>query len=237
MTSHFDPSLSKRTGVYCIRNLFDGKCYIGSTTRGFAHRWKIHLSDLRENDHHNHRLQRAWNECGEAAFEFDMIEECESEKCIEREQYWINELKPAYNICLVAGSSFGLKRGPMSIEHKNKIAKAGIGRPCSTETRQKRSLALIRYYQENGPHQFSEETRQKISIKGKGRKFTEEHKRRIGLKSKGRHLSEVAKQKISMALKGKKRKPFTKETILRMSKAAQCRVYASTVCKNLNRNV
>lgn len=53
---------------------------------------------------------------------------------IERENFYINLLKPEYNILLIAGSSLGYKHSKEAIE---KIRYANIGRKHSEETLKK----------------------------------------------------------------------------------------------------
>lgn len=40
-------------------------------------------------------------------FRLEILEYCEPSKVIEREQYFLDNLKPSYNICNIAGSSLG----------------------------------------------------------------------------------------------------------------------------------
>ena len=83
-------------GVYEIRNVATGDFYIGSScnlkSRLAEHRWK-----LSNNRHVNAHLQNAWNKYGEENFEFLPIEFCENEVLTEREQYYIDTIKPRYN--------------------------------------------------------------------------------------------------------------------------------------------
>lgn len=61
--------------VYRITCLVDGRSYIGGTL-DLTRRWKEHRSGLRGGKHSNHRLQAAWNEHGENAFEFVVLQAC-----------------------------------------------------------------------------------------------------------------------------------------------------------------
>lgn len=79
-------------GVYIFKNTKNGKCYIGSTVMTFRKRMEHHLWHLRENKHKNKHFQNAWNEYGEDAFEYDILEICAKEKCLEREQYYLDTI-------------------------------------------------------------------------------------------------------------------------------------------------
>lgn len=46
---------------------------------------------------------------GYSKFSITILEYCEPEKCLEREQYYLNLLQPEYNVLSAAGSSLGYK--------------------------------------------------------------------------------------------------------------------------------
>lgn len=108
------------TGVYQILNLINGKKYIGSAAVSFKNRWKTHRTDLKRNKHHSSKLQNAWNKYGESNFKFEILEYCEPEDCIKREQWYFDKYKPEYNICKFAGSCFGVKI-PENMEIRRKM--------------------------------------------------------------------------------------------------------------------
>lgn len=62
---------------------------------------------------------------GYSGFSFAILEYCDKNDIINREQYYIDILNPEYNLCRVAGSSLGLKR---SEETKKLIGEARRGR-------------------------------------------------------------------------------------------------------------
>jgi len=128
-----------KSGIYKIINIVNNKFYIGSSYNIF-NRWSLHKNQLMENKHHNIHLQRSWNINGENNFLFEIIELCEVQKCIDREQYYIDTLKPHYNINPKAISCLGVKR---SIEFKNKISLVAKNRKFSKETRQKMSKSQM----------------------------------------------------------------------------------------------
>ena len=133
------------TGVYRISDIFDCKEYIGSAAHGFKKRWNQHLHDLRANRHHSHLLQTAWNTYGTHFFTFDILEECPPKKCIEREQWWMDEMKPEYNISRIAGSPFSGRKHTLETRIKMSNAQLGnknaLGHKHTPETVAKMSAA------------------------------------------------------------------------------------------------
>lgn len=98
------------SGIYCIRNLVNGKIYIGSSVK-FKSRWKSHIKRLNTNKHGNDYLQKAYNKYGKDNFSFEIVSYVENkENLIKYEQYWLDFFKPEYNICKIAGSTLGTKR-------------------------------------------------------------------------------------------------------------------------------
>lgn len=113
-----------KSGIYCIKNLVNGKKYIGSSINVFK-RKNRHFSELKNLKHKNIKLQRSFNKHGKDNFIFYVIELVEDKNnLINREQYYIDKEKPEYNINLVANSSLGVKR---SEETKEKVRLANLG--------------------------------------------------------------------------------------------------------------
>lgn len=125
----------RRPGVYVIRNTITGKVYVGSAIRIDA-RWRLHLKNLREGNHHSWPLQVSWNKHGEAAFQFEVLEFLSDKKdTVSREQHWMDALgvgdpKKSYNLAPKAGSQLGIKRRPESIE---KLRAATTGKKRTPE--------------------------------------------------------------------------------------------------------
>ena len=72
--------------VYQIVNSINARVYVGETIRGEL-RWIRHLKDLRRNRHQNPNLQADFNEFGEEAFEWSIIQELPKDKeVLEREE-------------------------------------------------------------------------------------------------------------------------------------------------------
>lgn len=192
-------------GVYQIRNLTNGKRYIGSASSsgGFRIRWNSHKSELQNGTHHSRYLQRVWNKHGPDVFVFEILEECEPSQCVEREQYYLDTLLFAscndgrfyqlgYNSCRIAGSCLGTKH---SKETKQRMSQAQMGREVSYDTRAKIRKALL-------GRRVSCETRIKMAQAGLGRQWSAESRERVAQASRGRLHSQETKNKIAQANRG-----------------------------------
>ena len=114
------------TGVYQIRNLTNGKCYIGSASAkgGFERRWYLHKYHLNKRQHHSIHLQRAWSKHGSDAFVFEVLLYCDPKDCLTYEQFALDGYKSEYNICKIASSRLGVKASKQSLARMRK-AKRG----------------------------------------------------------------------------------------------------------------
>lgn len=155
----------RRSGIYMIINISNNKIYIGSAKR-FVHRKRNHFNDLIKNKHHSDKLQKSYNKYGKDNFIFKMIEYVNDvNELIKREQYYIDILKPEYNIAKTAGSSLGCKRSEKTKQILRELNELGIigrrGMKNSAEHNRKTSEGRIGM-------KFSDETRKKQSIKRLG---------------------------------------------------------------------
>src|ERR1035437_1042934 len=125
------------TGViYIIRCKINQKLYIGSASCWHKRRG-AHIACLRRNKHKNPHLQRSWNKYGEENFEFEIIQHCNINQLIEREQYYIDALrvcndKYGFNMNPIAGTTLGRK---MSVSAKKKIGDFWRGKPKSKQAK------------------------------------------------------------------------------------------------------
>lgn len=116
------------SGIYVIFNNITKKFYIGSSYN-IKNRLYCHFFKLKNNKHPNIHLQRSYNKHDKSVWSIGIIEFCEKEKCIEREQYYLDLYKSfkdtiGYNICITAKSNLGLKA---SEETKKKMSESSKG--------------------------------------------------------------------------------------------------------------
>ena len=84
----------KISGVYKITNTVTNECYVGSSV-DIKRRWGDHKRQSRWKQHPNSKLYIAFQQYGLDKFSFEIVEETDNLK--EREQYYIDLLKPSYN--------------------------------------------------------------------------------------------------------------------------------------------
>src|SRR6185369_5432920 len=94
-----------KSGIYLLRNLVNDKIYIGSSDNIYR-RINEHFLRLSNNYHENKRLQYSFN-FHDGKFKAYIIERCNIEILIEREQYYIDLYNPQYNIARIAGKTIG----------------------------------------------------------------------------------------------------------------------------------
>ena len=86
----------KISAVYKITNTITGDFYIGSS-KDVKKRWTSHKCPSRWNDNPNSPLYLDMKKYGVDKFEFQVIDEVEPEQLKEKEQQFIETLKPTYN--------------------------------------------------------------------------------------------------------------------------------------------
>lgn len=179
------------TGIYSILNLDNNKRYVGSSARSLKYRLKKHRRLLKRGRHPNRYLQAAWNKYGERLFEFSILEYCEPDICVEREQYWMDFYRAynrdyGYNLSPKAGSCLGIKH---SEECKKKVSDRMRGIKQSEEQIRNRVESWKktvmspegnkRWRQVHTGRVHSEETRKKIGDAHLGVSATEEQRKNM----------------------------------------------------------
>ena len=92
--------MEKNSGIYKIT--YKNRCYIGSSN-DIKKRWYSHHYTLKRKTHKNPILQTIFDKHGINVFKFEIIEMCPEINLLNREQYWIDSLKPSLNSCKIAG--------------------------------------------------------------------------------------------------------------------------------------
>ena len=166
----FQHGRTELPGLYTIENTLTHDIYVGSTVC-FRKRWKFHQYLLRHGKHHSPHLQASWWKHGEDVFRFMSIAVIhDKDERIRMEQHFITSLRPKYNVSPTAQSCLGVKRSPetrakiqaavlepdrmaklverskqpKSPEHRERIAKAHVGKKHSEETRAKMRASSAR---------------------------------------------------------------------------------------------
>lgn len=226
--------------VYKIENKVNGNVYVGSALC-IKQRRRRHFKDLKRGIHHSRYLQRAYDKYGLSNFALSIIEEVDNaDVLIQREQYWIDNLKPEYNISKKAGSLLGVKMSEGAVL-KNKIRNSGFGNGNAKikESDFKTIVSLINEKTNNeiaklfGVHRSSiERLLKRFSIKRK-RIWSKEGKEKLSALAKKR------KNRARVVLHCDKNWNIIKEYPSASEAAKQVGVNIETVinsCKNITGN-
>jgi len=88
------------SGIYKILNKTNNKVYIGSSVnlknREYKHFWM-----LKKNIHDNKFLQKSFNRDGLENFVFEVLENCDLNLLIDRENHYINDYKSNNTILVI----------------------------------------------------------------------------------------------------------------------------------------
>jgi group I intron endonuclease len=114
------------SGIYKITNTINNKVYIGSSVN-ISNREYKHFWMLNKGIHDNEYLQKSYNKYGKDVFIFEIVEYCESNKLIEKENIFItlhesNNLNKGYNLALVND----FRRNTYNDEVKVKLSKYNL---------------------------------------------------------------------------------------------------------------
>jgi group I intron endonuclease len=160
--------------VYQIVCRTTGKRYIGSS-KNVVVRWGAHRIALRSGRHSSPHFQRSWDKYGEDDFHFGVVVLCTEEEQRQLEQHWLSasildgtSLNASSNafgnskgnggackgnsfkltdeqIAKASAAHHGLKRGPLSDEHREAVSAGNRGKTRSPESIERyRKAALNR---------------------------------------------------------------------------------------------
>lgn len=123
-----------KAGIYRWVNNLNGKCYVGSSVDLSKRLYKYYsLAHIIVQSKHS-IICKSLVKYSYGCFSFEILEYCDKEEVLIREQYYLDLLKPEYNSLKIAGSLLGYlhtkeakekMKGTrnLSIEHLNKIKK------------------------------------------------------------------------------------------------------------------
>lgn len=134
---------TKTMGVYMIQNMANGNVYVGSSVHVY-HRRNCHYSDLRNKIHRNSRLQKEWDCFGDDQFRFLIVEYVwDKDSLSSREQFWIDSVRPYYNIEPQARSNHTMLYTDEAIKQRaiESRREKMIGRKASAETKARMSAS------------------------------------------------------------------------------------------------
>lgn len=162
-----------KAGIYRWVNKVNGNIYVGSSVN-LSLRLKryyefsyIAFELLKSKS----RIYTAILKYGHSNFQLEILEYCAKENAISREQYYIDLLKPEYNINPTAGSRFGSTH---LAETLLKMSKSAQGRKMTEETKKLLSLANKGMRNPNFGKTHSAETKALISLARLGKCFLSE---------------------------------------------------------------
>ena len=96
-----------KSGIYRWINNENGKSYIGSSVNLSARLYRyFSLAHIIVQSKHS-IICKSLVKYGYASFSFEILEYCNKNDVLVREQYYLDLLKPEYNILRIAGSSLG----------------------------------------------------------------------------------------------------------------------------------
>lgn len=142
-----------KSGIYMWTNKITGDIYIGQAV-DLANRLKRYFNENYLEKNKSLLISRALMKYGHSSFSLTILEYCDKSELNEREQYYLDNLEPDYNILKDAASFLGYI---FSEESKAKISKALKGINRSDETKD-----LIREKALGRKH--SEDTKLKMSM-------------------------------------------------------------------------
>jgi group I intron endonuclease len=91
-----------RMGIYQVLCKNTGHRYIGSA-ENIDEQWTTHQQELRKGKHQNKAFQYAWSLFGETSFELSVLEETSAKLLAEKEQHYLQALKPELNVLETVG--------------------------------------------------------------------------------------------------------------------------------------
>lgn len=180
--------------VYLVRNIVNGKVYVGYTAKTSLERWKDHVWSKNKPDHFHFAI----NKHGSNSFAVELLQKLDTRSAAkEAEQSYIQQYN-SYNPTYGYNSTLGGEGGEIPTEEtRQKIGLASSLRTHSEETKKKMRDSHSGEKNHFFGKKHSDETIAAIKIKCKeklsgsnnpwfGKTLSEEHKLKISLAKKGK---------------------------------------------------
>lgn len=111
-----------KSGIYLLTNLLTNDKYVGQSIN-LAKRFTKYFTLSYLNNRNSLVISRALKKYGYANFSLSILEYCDKTCLNEREQYYMDTIKPLYNTLKLAGSSYGYKHTQESKDKRSKSLK------------------------------------------------------------------------------------------------------------------
>lgn len=222
--------MNKRSGIYQIVNEVNGKSYVGSS-KDISNRWRGWRSSATKNDlHYRSLLHDAFCKYGIENFTFILLEECKAtrETLIQREQYYIDTIKPEYNILQKAYSNLGYKFTEDQKQRHSERLKQVWENP---ELREKRSASTKQQWDNAESRECLIQARREASERPEVI-----HRRSEALKARPDHIAYITKL-ATKANEGLKRSDETKEKLSESHRnSAKCQAVWKNATGKMRKN-
>lgn len=208
---------SRKSGVYQIRNLLDGKVYIGCA-KEFKTRVGSHTRQLRKGQHHNKHLQSAFNRDGEENFIFEVLEVVDGDYVSVEQTYldqFLDNWTQCYNFDKEAKATPGrtFSKNP---EHTRKLISEASKKLWEEDWYREKMFECNKGNKYNKGRKLTPEHIEKLRQANLGHTYntgrvpTEEHRQKLSKALKGKVVSDITREKLRQANLGKKHSEETK---------------------------
>ena len=188
--------------VYLVRNMNNGKTYIGQTRfKSPIRRWSVHINMSKRGS--TFAIHSAIRKYGENSFIVESLCSVPYNALNNMEAYYAEQYESytwntpgGYNMVWCGGSKVARSGITMNETTRNAILASRVGSKHTNESKLKMSTSLK-------GRTMSPESIAKSASTRTGRKLSNETRAKISAKAKGRVISEEQRRKISETLKGK----------------------------------
>lgn len=188
--------------VYLVRNMNNGKTYIGQTRfKSPIRRWSVHINMSKRGS--TFAIHSAIRKYGENSFIVESLCSVPYNALNNMEAYYAEQYESytwntpgGYNMVWCGGSKVARSGITMNETTRNAILASRVGSKHTNESKLKMSASLKGRI-------MSPESIAKSASTRTGRKLSNETRAKISAKAKGRVISEEQRRKISETLKGK----------------------------------